>query len=209
MKLYLIASGNFLLEEFVFRVKEALKGGVDWVQVRLKDREQSLEAGKEIKKMKDSFDFKLIINDFPEVAVEIGADGVHLGKEDPSPEEVRKKFKGIIGVSCYDNLERALQAQEAGADYVAFGSLFPTETKENYRIVKPEVILEARRVLKVPICVIGGIKRENIEQVLSLKPDIIAISSAIFLAPSPRREASFFKRKMLYYLSSKPLKEGK
>ncbi len=209
MKLYLIAGGNLSREEFFFRVREALEGGVDWVQVRVKDPEESRSITREIKKLKEYFNFKLIVNDFPDVALKAGADGVHLGEGDPSPGEVRKFFKGIIGVSCYDDLSRARRAQEAGADYVAFGSLFPTETKKNYRIVKPQVILEARRVLKVPICVIGGIKRENIDQVLSLRPDMIAISSAIFLAPSPRREASFFKRKMLYYLSSKPLKEGK
>ncbi|GEM_PF-308870 len=209
MKLYLIASGDFEREDFLRRVREALEGGVDWVQIRIKDRRESLEVGKQVLALKRDFPFKLIINDFPEVAAELGADGIHLGEDDPPVKEVREWFRGIIGASCYDDLQRALEAQEAGADYVAFGSLFPTRTKERYRRVAPEVIVEARKRLRIPICVIGGIGRENFHRVLALEPDIIAISSAIFQASSPRREASFFKGKMLYYLSSKPFKGGK
>ncbi len=208
MKLYLIATGDYPEDEFLGRVRESLKGGVDWVQLRIKKQDKIKSLGKRLKRLKRDFPFVFIVNDYPDIAEELQADGVHIGKNDPSLQEIREKFQGIIGVSCYNDMERALKAERNGADYVAFGSLFPTRTKENYVLVRSATIKAARRRLKIPICVIGGINRENFLSVLSLDPDLIAISSAIFSAPDPAEEAAYFKEKMLYYLSLK-VKGGK
>ena len=203
MKLYLIATGDYPEDEFVERVRESLKGGVDWVQLRIKNQEKLKKVGIRLNRLRRNLPFVFIVNDFPGIAEELGADGVHIGKNDPSLREIRQNFRGIIGVSCYNEIERALKAEREGADYVAFGSLFPTRTKENYVLVEFDTIKAAKRRLKIPICVIGGINRRNFLRVLSLEPDLIAISSAIFSAPAPAEEAAFFKEKMLYYLSLK------
>jgi len=195
--LYLIASGPFDEDEFLGRIEKSLRGGVDWVQIRVKDPFKTDALVKEALKLKRYFNFKLIVNDFPEIAVKYGADGAHIGKEDGNPARAREMLRGkIMGVSCYNDLERGRMAQMVGADYAAFGALFPTTTKENTVELKLETVKAAKEELSIPVCVIGGIKRDNIDRVLLLNPDIVAISSAIFLGDDPEREARFFKSKM-------------
>lgn len=197
MILYLIASGPFEEGEFLRRIEKSLRGGVNWVQIRVKDPSKTQRLVKEALKLKRSFNFKLIVNDFPEIAVKYGADGAHIGREDGNPMLVRKMLRGkIMGMSCYNDLERGRMARRVGADYAAFGALFPTTTKENIVELKPETVKVAKKELGIPICVIGGIKRDNIDKVMLLKPDIVAISSAIFLADDPEGEARFFKSKI-------------
>ncbi len=197
MILYLIASGEFEEREFLRRIRKALKGGVDWVQIRIKDPAKTARIVKESLKLKEDFNFNLIVNDYPEVAMEYGADGAHIGKEDDDPVRVRKMLKNkILGISCYNDIKRGRMAQAVGADYAAFGALFPTATKKKTVKLNPDTVKAAKKELKIPVCVIGGIRRENIDIAMSLGPDIIAISSAIFLAEDPEGEARFFKSKM-------------
>jgi len=195
--LYLVASGKFSEEEFVSRIESSLKGGVDWVQLRIKDIEFLKRILERTLILKKDYNFKLIVNDFPHVALEFDADGVHIGDGDFEPEKARRLLKNkILGISCYNKLERGKMAERIKADYAAFGALFPTLTKPGAVRVLPDTIIRAKKELKIPICVIGGINRNNIEDVISLHPDIIAISSSIFLAEDPSREAGFFKRKI-------------
>lgn len=195
--LYLIASGPFDDKEFLQRVERALRGGVDWVQLRVKDKGKASRLLLPLKDMTEKFAVKLIVNDFVDLAIK--ADGVHLGKDDMDPALARKELKGkILGVSCYNQLDRALQAEKTGADYVAFGSLFPSPTKPESVRVEFSILKRAKEILKTKICVIGGINRTNIAEVLKLKPDIIAISSAIFVADDPEREAAFFKERLSF-----------
>ena len=193
--LYLIASGPFDDKEFLQRVERALRGGVDWVQLRVKDKEKATRLLLPLKDLTEKHAKKLIVNDFVDLATK--ADGVHLGKDDMNPSLARKELKGkILGVSCYNQLDRALQAEKIGADYVAFGSLFPSPTKPEAARVNFSLIKKAKEILKTKVCVIGGINRKNIGEVLDLNPDIIAISSAIFLAEDPEKEAAFFKENL-------------
>lgn len=122
-----------------------------------------------------------VIDDRPHLARRIGADGLHIGKDDVSLPEARSLFpEAIIGVSCYGSLRRALAAQEAGADYVAFGSFFPSPTKPRSGIVPIDILSKAKSALSIPVCAIGGIERSNIEHIALHAPDMISCVSAIW-----------------------------
>lgn len=122
-----------------------------------------------------------IIDDRPHLARKIGADGLHIGKDDISIQEARAIFpEGIIGISCYGSVKKALEAQEEGADYVAFGSFFPSPTKPHSGIVSRSVIEKAKAALDIPVCAIGGIDASNIHEIAALDPDMIAVVSAVW-----------------------------
>ena len=130
-----------------------------------------------------------IVNDDSALAFSVGADGVHLGRDDGHPQRIaqlRAESRGaafIVGVSCYGDLARAREAVDHGADYVAFGSFFPSSTKPN--AVRPEITLlrEARLAIQVPIVAIGGITLDNAATLIEAGADAIAVVTALFDAP--------------------------
>ncbi|MEO1939607.1 thiamine phosphate synthase [Candidatus Thioglobus sp.] len=123
-----------------------------------------------------------IINDDVNLAQKISADGVHLGKNDSSVEQARKQLgnQAIIGVSCYDDIDLAKQAQKQGANYVAFGSLFPSTTKPNAPLCPLDLIIKAKQKLNIPIVGIGGIDFNNQHQAFDAGCDAVAMISALF-----------------------------
>jgi len=122
-----------------------------------------------------------ILDDRPHLAQKIGADGLHIGKDDMELSLARDIFpQGIIGVSCYGSVRKALQAQEQGADYVAFGSFYPSPTKPHSGIVSPSVLEKAKIALTIPICAIGGINVTNIHEISARKPDMISVIRAVW-----------------------------
>jgi len=127
----------------------------------------------------------LIINDDIALAAEIGADGVHLGRDDAGLAAARVQLgpRAIIGISCYDSLERAVAAAQAGADYVAFGSFYPSATKPQAIRAPLELLPVARRQLSIPICAIGGITPENGVALLAAGADMLAVIHGLFAAP--------------------------
>ncbi|WP_297886896.1 thiamine phosphate synthase [Sulfurihydrogenibium sp.] len=166
-------------------VERALKGGASIVQLRDKNNpdEFLIPYCLELKKLCHKYDAIFIVNDRVDLALNVDADGVHVGEEDPDVVEVRQKTKGkIMGVSCYGSVERALQMQEIGADYVAFGSFYPSPTKPKSRIVPKSVVLEAKNVLKIPVCVIGGLTAENSKELIDLGADMVAVISDVWTA---------------------------
>ncbi len=128
-----------------------------------------------------------IINDDPELARDAGADGVHLGADDPIPGTARKLLGSgaIIGVSCYDNMALAQEMQAAGVDYVAFGAFFPTMTKTPRTWATPDLLRGARRSLSCPIVAIGGITPENSAPLIAAGADMLAVSGALYCAADP------------------------
>jgi thiamine-phosphate pyrophosphorylase len=124
----------------------------------------------------------LIINDDVALARVLGADGVHLGREDTPVPDARAALGGqaLIGVSCYDNLARAREAQRQGADYVAFGSFFPSGVKPGAVRAPLELLRGARPVINLPIVAIGGITPENGRAVVEAGADVLAVISALF-----------------------------
>ncbi|WP_028950992.1 thiamine phosphate synthase [Sulfurihydrogenibium subterraneum] len=167
-------------------VEKALKGGASIVQLRDKNNSDEflIPYSKELKDLCHKYNAIFIVNDRVDLALKVDADGVHIGEEDSDVAEVREKTKGkIMGVSCYGSVERALQMQDLGADYVAFGSFYPSPTKPKSRIVPKSVISDAKKVLKIPICVIGGLTVENSKELIDLGADLVAVISDVWTAP--------------------------
>lgn len=167
----------------VAMVTEAVAAGADIIQYRNKhDSDDDVETVcAALQSVCRRHGVPFIIDDRPHLAQKIGADGLHIGKDDMPIEEARAIFKsGIIGVSCYGSVRKALEARDAGADYVAFGSFYPSPTKPHSGIVNPSVLLKAKAALQTPICAIGGISITNIHEITALNPDMICVVSAAF-----------------------------
>jgi thiamine-phosphate pyrophosphorylase len=138
----------------------------------------------------------LIINDSLELALEIGADGLHIGGGDGAPAEIRAALGPgrILGVSCYADLSRGKAARAAGADYVAFGALFPSPTKPEAAHAPLELIARARAELDCPVAGIGGITLDNAPAAVAAGADLLAVISDVFLAPDPGARSAAYRR---------------
>ncbi len=123
------------------------------------------------------FEVPLIINDDVELALAVGADGVHLGESDGSIQQARVELGGnaIIGVSCYNNIERAVDAQRQGANYVAFGRFFASSTKPLAAPAQLETLTKAKKMMTIPVVAIGGILPENGRDLIHAGADILAV----------------------------------
>jgi len=164
------------------QIDEILRCGVKLVQYRSKLAAQDEALIRSLIGLCEDYGAKLIINDDAALAKKLGAHGVHIGKSDGETAQVRE-FLGadkIIGVSCYDDLNLALKAQDEGASYAAFGAVFASPTKPHAPLCKFETIRRAKEILRIPICVIGGINAANIAQIAALSPDYIAVISALY-----------------------------
>ncbi len=176
--------GNLSDEELLKRILGTLDGGAQIIELREKNipHNKLVKFAKRVKRITEKYNVPLIINDEPLVALEAGADGVHLGEHDPLITDARKMLgKGaIIGVSAYNSVQRALKSEKDGADYVAMSSPFPSISKPLKKLTPPEIIREVKRRLKIPLFVIGGITPENAREIMSLGVDGIAVMSGIF-----------------------------
>ena len=171
-------------------VERAIRGGVNLIQLRDKsfDFEKRVTRAVRVKKITGKYGVPLIINDDAVVALESCADGVHLGKEDLGEDpygnfsRIRKKMTDkIIGVSCYDDLEMAVDFEKLGATYVAFGAAFASKTKPEEKVLPTlDIFSDAKQILKIPVVAIGGIDEHNYRILLGLGVDALAIISAIF-----------------------------
>ena len=167
------------------RAALALEGGVAVLQYRgkLSGSEQRMRAAKSLAAMCRGHGVPFIVNDDVELALESGADGVHLGREDGHLAAARAKLRGkLLGASCYDSLSAARAAVAAGADYVAFGSVFPSSTKPG-TVRSPLTLFGEARSLGVPLVAIGGITLQNAPQLLEAGADSLAVISDLFEAP--------------------------
>jgi thiamine-phosphate pyrophosphorylase len=174
------------------KVQQALEGGIALLQYRRKgfSPEFLLREAKQMHRLAQRHQVPFIVNDDVELALAIGADGVHLGREDGELAAARKKLKAkLVGASCYDRLDLAQAAVAAGADYIAFGSVFPSPTKP--AAVRAPLSL-FRNDLKVPLCAIGGITLENAPQLIAAGADMVAVVSDLFDAPDIARRAAAY-----------------
>ena len=163
------------------QMKEALEFGVRVIQLRDKTRSDAdLEPiARDLQKLCKEYNATFIINDRVHLAQKIGADGLHIGIDDGSLHEARLLLpNAIIGVSCYGDIKRAKEAEEGGADYVAFGSFFPSPTKPQSKTIPLKIIQRAKSEISLPICAIGGINSQNIHLVKDAH--MIAIVSAAY-----------------------------
>jgi len=160
------------------KVRDALEGGIALLQYR--SRQRDVSQAKELARLARGHGVPFIVNDDVELALEVGADGAHLGREDGELRSARKKLAGkILGASCYDRLELAREAVAAGADYVAFGSVFASPTKPR-AVRAPLSLFGQARTLGVPLAAIGGITLANARQVLDAGADLLAVISDLF-----------------------------
>ena len=163
----------------VAKVRAALQGGIALLQYR--NKHGTLDEAKEIARLAREHGVPLIVNDDVEFALQVGADGVHLGRDDGELGAARQRMRGkILGASCYDRLDLAQAAVAAGADYVAFGSVFASPTKP--QAVRAPLSL-FKNPLGVPLCAIGGITLANAPQAIAAGADLLAVISDVFDAP--------------------------
>ncbi|MCI9427837.1 MAG: thiamine phosphate synthase [Eubacterium sp.] len=186
-------TGRQTLQE---QIKEALEGGVTMLQLREKNMEETafIEEAREIKKLCEPYRVPLIINDNVEVALKSGADGVHVGIDDAPVAQIRAMAANnfIIGATA-KTVEQAKAAEAAGADYLGSGALFPSPTKQTaIRITKEELKAICASV-SIPVVAIGGIARENIDELKGGGMSGAAVISALFGAQNIRQEARELK----------------
>lgn len=166
------------------RVHQALSGGVNWLQYRNKkaDNRLRLLQARRVHHLCKQFQVPLIINDSVDLAIEIDAEGLHVGKGDVSVAIARYHLgqDKIIGVSCYDQFHRAVEAEKEGADYVAFGAFYPSLTKTEACQAPMHLLGTAKKMLSTPVVAIGGINPDNAAKLITSGCDAVAVSYALF-----------------------------
>ena len=182
-EIYAISDDILMPENLALEyAREILEYGVKFFQFRSKKAVKNEKLASEILNLCEKFGAKFIVNDDVKFAKKIGAKAVHLGKDD---EGIKEAFEilgkdAYVGVSCYNDINLATNAAKNGASYVAFGSVFVSPTKPNAPKCGLEVVKEAKQILNLPVCVIGGINETNIGSLSHAKPDLIAVISAIY-----------------------------
>lgn len=159
-------------------------GDVAALQIRFKDvgDEVIAAAVDALSPIAQARGVAVILNDRPDLAAKLGCDGVHVGQSDTPYAEARKIMgrEAMIGVTCHDSRHLAMEAAEAGADYVAFGAFFPTTTKEAPTRAEPEILTIWQETMEVPCVAIGGITAENAENLAKAGADFLAVSAGVW-----------------------------
>lgn len=183
--LYAITDDQLLSQDnYLSYIEKSLIHGVKILQYRDKHRapQQRQQQAMALKNLCHQYDVPLLINDDLQLAKQIGADGVHLGKHDASLQQARDLLgdNAIIGVSCYQDVNTALAMQQQGADYVAFGRFFPSQTKPNAPAAPIDLLSQVKSQLNIPIVAIGGISVDNGGQLLNAGADMLAVIHDLF-----------------------------
>jgi len=194
--LYAVTPDSNDTPDLLARVEAALAGGARLLQYRNKTASPALRLiqGRALLALCWEYQVPFIINDHLDLALALDADGLHLGTDDGSLPEARSRLGDgkILGASCYDRLDNALDAQRAGADYVAFGSFFPSSVKPGAVQAPLSLLREAKQRLSVPVVAIGGITLDNAPQLVAAGADGAAVISALFGTPDVRTAARSF-----------------
>jgi thiamine-phosphate pyrophosphorylase len=190
-RLYLITPPQFTLNAFMPRIEAAFDGGdIACLQLRLKDvaDDDILRAGEKLLPLCNRYGASFIVNDRPDLALNLGADGVHIGLNDVGEDKegyiasIRAKVGPhmVIGASCYDSPDNAMIAAEEGADYVAFGAFHPTKTKVTTARPTPDILEWWSSYTVIPCVAIGGITAQNCAPIVQAGADFIAVVSAVW-----------------------------
>jgi thiamine-phosphate pyrophosphorylase len=187
-RLYLISPPHLSPVNFAIPLREALDGGdVASFQLRLKgvDDDAIRRATDQLRPIVQAAGTAFILNDRPDLAAELGCDGVHVGQEDVPFAEARRLMgpDRIVGVTCHDSRHLAMEAAEAGADYVAFGAFFPTRTKEPKTRAEIELLRAWSETTVVPCVAIGGITVENAPALIEAGADFLAVAAGVWEHP--------------------------
>lgn len=193
--LYVLTDSKFFpIEQWPERVEKILLAGTNIIQLREKtlSEQQLLPHALLLQEICHHYGAIFIINDHVSLAKKINANGVHIGQHDPSLRKTREYLGNnfIIGVSCYKHLYTAIHAQSLGADYVAFGSMYPSYTKVDAKRCPLAIISQSKRCLSIPVCAIGGINHKNLSPILNAGADMVATSHSVFNADDPSHSAN-------------------
>lgn len=177
-------------------VEQALMGGMKVLQYR----DKSLDAGKRLRQagalkvLCRRYQALLIINDDVELALDVEADGVHLGQQDDALTSARQRLGdyALIGISCENSLEKARIAAQEGANYLAFGKFFPSRTKPDAKNAELSILTEARQQFDLPVVAIGGITLQNANSVIDAGADMVAVVNNLFAAQNIRQRSHDF-----------------
>jgi len=191
------------VQGFSDQVEQTILGGAKIIQYRDKSSDQIRRHAEAtaLRNVCQRHAIPFIINDDVKLAISVQADGVHLGRDDLKLQQARKLLgpQTIIGISCYNQLDFAVQAEQNGADYIAFGSFFSSPTKPLATLAQHTLLQQAKNKLKIPIVAIGGITPENGAELLNAGADALAVISGVFSQEKPKlaaaRYAQLFERK--------------
>ena len=206
MVLYAVTDRHWLNGESLYsQVEKALKGGATFIQLREKNlaEEEFLAEAKEIARLCKSYHVPFVINDNVEIAKKVDADGVHVGQSDMEAGDVRKRLGAdkIIGVSA-KTVEQALLAEKHGADYLGVGAVFSTSTKTDATGVSHETLRDICQAVKIPVVAIGGITKDNVDELSGYGADGIAVISVIFAQENITEAAKDLKQRSMQMVSS-------
>ncbi len=194
--LYLVTPDWVNTEVLLTVTRTALAGGAKVLQYRNKIASPTLRLiqAQALRKLTQEFGTALFINDEPGLALAVDADGVHVGREDGDLAAVREATRGrlLIGVSCYDDFDRARSMAANGADYIAFGAMFASPTKPEAESAPLSLVSRARAELNVPIACIGGITADNAAPLVAAGADWLAVISDVYQAADPQARAQRF-----------------
>lgn len=194
--LYAVTPDEADTDLLVAKVEAALQGGISVLQYRNKLANHKLQTQqvRAILPLCRQYEVPLIINDSVKLCLMLNADGVHIGTDDGNLKEIRARVgkDKIIGASCYNRFDLALAAQQAGADYVAFGACFASTTKPKAPVANLNLFSQARAQLTIPAVAIGGINLDNAIQVISAGAHSLAVINAIFNVPDVKSSTQQF-----------------
>jgi thiamine-phosphate pyrophosphorylase len=190
----------FITDRSLFRdldriVSLVLDSGIRWIQYREKIAERAFifEEAMRLKEITHRYNAFLTINDHPDIAVAVDAEGLHLGQEDlPIKEARRVAGKRIIGVSTH-SISEAVNAEREGADYIGFGPIFMTSTKDAGPPKGLDMLREIKKNVKIPVVAIGGIKAENLAYVFEAGADAVAVASGLIMGDIEKNIETFMR----------------
>jgi len=197
--LYVITDRHFKWNHLEI-AQYAIEGGVRLIQFREKElpTRKMVEIGEKLRKITEKKAL-LIVNDRIDIALAIGADGVHIGQDDMSLKTARNILGNkIIGVSAR-NVQEAKKAEEEGADYLGVGSMFPTSTKGDIKVIGLSVLKNIRKIVNIPIIAIGGINEKNVGEVIEAGADGVAVVSAIANSDDPVQAVRNLREKIIQF----------
>lgn len=184
-------------DRFLSMAEQALAGGARLLQYRDKsgDRHKREQQAWALQQLCRQYQARFIVNDDMALAQQVDADGVHLGEQDAALDSARQQLgeDKIIGVSCYNHLDLAQAAARGGADYIAFGSFFPSPTKPRAVSASIDLVHGMKASSSVPVCCIGGITTDNAAPLVQAGADMLAVISDIWKAPGIRQQCRAYK----------------
>ena len=197
--LYIITDPLLCGDTIIKKVEQAIQGGAQVIQYRNKtaDAKTQTSEASALKKLCHQYQRCFLINDNIELALQVNADGVHLGQTDSALSDARKQLgnKKIIGITCHSDISAAIKAEQQSADYVAFGRFFPSQTKPSAPPANLDILQQAQSQLNIPVVAIGGINTENANTLIDAGANMIAVIHAIFSAHDIKKTAQSLAEK--------------